>query len=81
MVQRTRGRGEVIPRADEVLQAMGQCRKVLLAAQNGVRPFGSSWHAIAIVTAAIDTLALFMTGRADYYSIGGSIPVSRGPIP
>ena len=81
MVQRTRGRGEVIPRADEVLQAMVQCRKVLLAAQSGVRLFRSSWHAMAIVTAAIDTLALFMTGRPDFYPIGGSIPVSRGPMP
>ena len=81
MVQRTRRRGEVIPRVDEVLASMGQCRRVLIGAQSGVKPFGTSWHAIAIVTAAIDTLALFVTGEADFYSIKGSVPAARGPMP
>ena len=81
MVQRTRGRGEIIPRADHVLAAMGDCRRVLIGAQSGVKPFGASWHAIAIVTAAIDTLALFVTGEADFYSIKGSIPPARGSMP
>ena len=81
MVQRTRGRGEIIPQSDEVLGAMGDCRKALIRSQSAVKPFGPSWHAIAMVTAAIDTLALFMTGQADHFSLTGSISAPRGPMP
>ena len=60
---------------------MGDCRMVLIGAQAGVKPFGPSWHAIAIVTTAIDTLALFMTGETDHFSLTGSISAPRGPMP
>jgi hypothetical protein len=80
MVHRTRGQGEVVPDSAVVLEAMGECRQAILHAQSGVRPFGVAWHSLAMVPAAIDAAALFMTGRADYYAIGGSIPASRGPM-
>ena len=80
MVHRTRGQGEVVPNSAVVLEAMGECRKAILHAQRGVRPFGVAWHALAMVPAAIDAAALFITGRPGYYSISGSIPVSSGPM-
>ncbi len=64
MVQRFRGRGDTIPRAPELLEAMGQSRDRLLEAGNGVRPFGTAYHAIHLVTTAIETLAFFITGPA-----------------
>ncbi len=85
MVQRTRGRGDTIPRAPELLEAMGQCRERLLEAGNGVRPFGTAYHAIHLVTTAIDTLAFFITGQQHFYSIGGSVqaaaPMRPAPRP
>ena len=73
MVQRIRGRGDTIPRAPELLEAMGQCRDRLLEAGNAVRPFGTAYHAIHLVTTAIDTLGFFITGQQHFYAIGGSV--------
>lgn len=73
MVQRIRGRGDTIPRAPELLQAMGECRRRLIDASVSVRPFGTAYHAIHLVTTAIDTLAFFITGQQHFYAIGGSV--------
>ena len=73
MVQRVRGRGDTIPRAPELLKTMGHCRDQLIAASTGVRPFGTAYHAIHLVTTAIDTLAFFITGQQHFYAIGGSV--------
>ena len=85
MVQRSRGRGDTIPRAPELLKTMGQCRDQLLAASSGVRPFGTAHHAIHLVTAAIDTQAFFISGQQHFYSIGGSVqaaaPMAPAPRP
>ena len=72
MVQRSRGRGDTIPHAAEVLAAMGACRKKLIDAQSEVRPFGTAYHALAMVTTAIDSAAQFITGQRDFFSTGGS---------
>ena len=80
MVQRTRGRGETIPRAAEVLDVMGRCRRQLVAASMEVRPFGTAYHAIHLVTTAIDTLAYYATGRPHYYEIDGTVgPSTAAP--
>jgi len=82
MVQRSRGRGDVIPHSAELLKVLGDCRKRLIDASTEVRPFGAAYHALSMVTTAIDTLATFMTGHRDHFAIGGSIPPegSRGMI-
>ena len=72
MVQRSRGRGDTIPHAAEVLAAMGACRRRLIDAQSEVRPFGTAYHALAMVTTAIDSAARFITGQRDFYATGGS---------
>ena len=72
MVQRSRGRGDIVPHAAEVLAAMGTCRKRLIDAQSEVRPFGTAYHALAMVTTAIDSAARFITGQRDFFSTGGS---------
>ena len=79
MVQRTRGRGDTIPNHAEVLDIMGRCRDRLIAASNGVRPFGTAYHAVHLVTTAIDTLAFFITGQQHFYAIGGSVGPSTTP--
>ena len=85
MVQRIRGRGDTIPRTPELLEAMGHCRDRLHDASNSVRPFGTAYHAIHLVTTAIDTLAFFITGQQHFYSIGGSVqaaaPMRPAPRP
>ncbi len=82
MVQRSRGRGDVIPHAPELLKLLGECRRRLIDASTEVRPFGTGYHAIHLVTTAIDALATFMTGHRDHFSISGSVPPegSRGMI-
>ncbi len=81
MVQRNRGRGDTTPRAPELLEAMGHCRDRLPEAGNGVRPFGTAYHAIHLVTTAIDTLALFITGQQHFYPIGGSVQAAAPMVP
>lgn len=74
MVQRSRGRGDTVPHAPELLRLMGECRKRLIDASTEVRPFGTGYHAIHLVTTAIDSLAHFMTGRPYHFEVGGSVP-------
>ena len=59
-----------------ILDAMGRCRKMLLAESDKVRPFGVTYKAIDVVLKAIDGLATFLTGRQGYYALGGSTPGS-----
>ena len=79
MVQRTRARGDMIPHAAELLDVMGRCRDRLIDASSGVRPFGTAYHAVHLVTTAIDTLAFFITGQQHFYAIGGSTGPSTTP--
>ncbi len=83
MVQRARGKGDVISHAPELLGVLGDCRKRLLDASTEVRPFGAAYHALSMVTTAIDALATFMTGHRDHFAIGGSVAPegSRAMIP
>ena len=74
MVQRSRGRGDVIPHSAELLKVLGDCRKRVIDAHTEVRPFGAAYDALSMVTTAIDALATFMTGHRDHFSIGGSVP-------
>ena len=62
MVQRSRGRGDVIPHSAELLKVLGDCRKRVTDAHTEVRPFGAAYHALSMVTTAIDAMATFMTG-------------------
>ena len=71
-MQRSRGRGDVIPHAAEVLAAMAACRKRLIDAQSEVRPFGTAYHVLAMVTTAIDSAGRFITGQRDYFSTGSA---------
>ena len=57
-----------------LLDAMGRCRKVVLDAQDSVKPFGVMFHGCGMVTAAIDALAYLVSGQPHYYSLSGSMP-------
>ena len=57
-----------------LLDAMGRCRKVVLDAQDSVKPFGVVFHGCGMVTAAIDALAYLISGQPHYYSLSGSMP-------
>lgn len=61
-----------------VLDAMGRCRKAVIAAQDKVKPFGATYRALQVVTAAIDSAALFLTGDQTFYHAGGSAPGDHG---
>ncbi len=41
MVQRSRGRGDVIPHSADLLKVLGDCRKRVIDASTEVRPFGA----------------------------------------
>ena len=62
---------------------MGACRKRLIDAQSEVRPFGTAYHALAMVTTAIDSAARFITGQRDFFSTGSAghaTPRSGDPL-
>ena len=71
-------RTEQLRDATGLLDAMGRCRKVVLDAQDSVKPFGVVFHGCGMVTAAIDALAYLVTGHPHHYSLGGSIPSQTG---
>lgn len=79
MNRRRASRDETLSKPQLVLDAMGNCRRALTDAQGTVRPMGAAYHACAMVTAAIDTLAYYITGVPHYYSIGGSAPTPGVP--
>lgn len=59
---------KTVPEPDRVMQRIGECRKTILQASLGVRPFGPAYHALSMVTAAIDALATFITGERHYFA-------------
>ena len=67
MVQRSGGRGEDLQNKTELLRVLGQGRNAAIKAQMTVRPMGTTYHALAMVTSAIDALALFLTGNSVYF--------------
>ena len=67
MVARSRGKGEDLTNTAELLRVVGEARKALLQAQSRVRPMGTTYHALSMVTSAIDALALFLTGNPIYF--------------
>ncbi len=66
--------GDRIPDAADLLVAMGQFRRRVADATTEVRPFGAAHHALSVVTAAIDSLGVFMTGSREPF---GSEPQAR----
>ena len=73
-------RTEQLRDAPSLLDAMGRCRKAVLAAQDSVKPFGVVFHGCGMVTSAIDALAYLITGQPHYYSVAGSVAPSS-PYP
>ncbi len=67
MVQRAGGKGEDLPNKAELLRVLGESRKAAITAGSRVRPGGTTYHALHMVTSAIDALALFLTGNPIYF--------------
>lgn len=74
MVAHRPRRGETLRDAAGVLKVMGQCRAVLVEAQDGVKPFGTMFQGCGMVIAAIDALACLLTGQPHYFNVEGSTP-------
>lgn len=56
---------------EEVLQALGQCRRVLIAAQARMRARSGLYRGADAVVAEIDELALVLTGDRTYFYAKG----------
>ena len=59
----------------ELLRVLGQGRQAVIDAKTKVKPFGTTYHALSLVTTSIDTLAFYLTGNAIYFVD----PVHRTP--
>ena len=55
-----------------VLDALGRCRKVLIDVISKVEIGGPTARGAALITRAIDGLALILTGDETYFHLGGS---------
>lgn len=74
MTIRRRPRGEQIANPGRLLDTMGVCRKALIEAESGLKPFGMMYHGCSMVVRAIDALAHLITGEPDFYHAMGSTP-------
>jgi hypothetical protein len=62
-----------------LLAALGSCRSAVIAEMTRMKAAGPLYYSGSTVVAAIDALALMLTGERDYFSlrahsIGGSKP-------
>ncbi len=78
MTRRT-SRSDALIDRPALLAALGACRTAVLREMARMKAGGPLYYAGATVTAAIDALALMLTGERDYFalkphSIGGSKP-------
>jgi hypothetical protein len=63
-----------------LLGVMRPCRKAMIDAQSGVKPFGTMYHGLGMVVSAIDALAMLLIGREGYFWHQGSSPASDGAL-
>jgi len=54
-----------------LLGALGDCRSAVIEAMTVMRPTGALYHSAATVLAAIDGLALMLTGNRSYFHLRG----------
>lgn len=52
---------------EDLLQALGACRKALQTADTRLKPFGEEYKACLKVQEAIDELAGFLAGDREYF--------------
>ena len=74
-MNRRTGRSDAISRHN-LLEALGTCRGAVTQEMATMKAAGPLYYSAAAVIAAIDALALMLTGQRDYfalrpYSIGG----------
>lgn len=60
-----------------LLEAMGACRKAITDELSRMEVNGALYCSASAVTAAIDGLALMLTGKRDYFWEKGSCPAPR----
>jgi cupin 2 domain-containing protein len=56
---------------ERLLAAVGACREELTREQSRMEVCGPLYHSSSTVVAAIDSLALMLTGRRDYFHLAG----------
>ena len=59
---------KTIPDPERVLAEAEKTRHLMIQAGTKVRPQGPAYHAIHMVTAAIDGLAAYITGERHYFA-------------
>ena len=80
MVRRT-SRSDKFVNRPQLLAAMGACRDVITREMARMEVNGPIYYSASSVLAAIDGLALMLTGRRDYFHLrghgGGAAPVGE----
>lgn len=74
---RRSGRADALVDRPALLAALGPCRSAVISQMTRAKPAGPLYYSGATVIAAIDALALMVTGERDYFalrphSVGGS---------
>lgn len=78
-MSRLSGRSDALVDRPVLLAALGKCRGTIIHEMTRMKVAGSLYYSGSTVVAAIDALALMLTGQRDYFalkghSIGGSKP-------
>jgi hypothetical protein len=66
---RRSGRGDALVDRPALLAALGPCRSAIIGQMARAKPAGPLYYSGATVIAAIDALALMLTGERDYFAL------------
>jgi hypothetical protein len=67
-----RNRPDRLDNPGPLLGRLRSIREELIKALTAVKPFGAIYHGLSMVIAAIDALAVLLTGERDYFTGLGS---------
>ena len=77
---RRSGRADALVDRTTLLAALGPCRSSVISQMARAKPAGPLYYSGATVIAAIDALALMLTGERDYFALRPH-SVGGGPNP
>jgi hypothetical protein len=70
-LSRLSGRSDALVDRPALLAALGTCRSAVIQEMTKMKPAGPLYYSASTVLAAIDALALMLTGQRDYFALKG----------
>lgn len=77
-MSRLSGRSDALVDRAALLSALGTCRGAVIHEMTRMKPAGPLYYSASTVLAAIDALALMLTGQRDYFALKAHSTGGRG---